>query len=222
VSPGTRRRTVFLVDDHPIVLQGLAMLIDQQEDVCVCGRSSTAEDALPAIASASPDVVIVDLSLEGSSGLSLIKDLHIRHQRLPILVLSMHDEALFAERALRAGALGYVMKQEPAGELLAALRRVLHGEIYLSERMSQGLLKSVARSGAARKESPLGGLSDRELEVFELIGRGLKTGEIARRLHLSVKTVQTHRAHIKDKLALPNSAKLAIHAAKWSQRNDLG
>lgn len=218
--PGAGRRSVFLVDDHPIVLQGLAMLIDQQEDLEVCGRSSRAEDALPAIASLDPDVVIVDLSLQGSSGLSLIKDLHVRHPKLPILVLSMHDEVLFAERALRAGALGYVMKQESSNALLGALRRVLVGEVHLSERMSQGVLKSVARSGVSREKSPIRRLSDRELEIFELIGRGLKTGEIARRLHLSVKTVQTHRAHIKEKLHLSDSAKLAVRAAKWGRQSE--
>jgi DNA-binding NarL/FixJ family response regulator len=218
VKPSPGRRKIFLVDDHPIVLQGLTMLIDQQDDLCVCGRSSTAEETLQAIASAGPDAVIVDLSLQGSSGLGLIKDLQTRHPSLPILVLSMHDEALYAERTLRAGALGYVMKQESGDVFLAALRRVLRGEVHLSHRISQGVLKSVVRGGAARTESPLGQLSDRELEVFEMIGRGLKTGEISRRLHVSVKTVQTHRSHIKDKLGLPDSAKLALHAMDWARR----
>jgi DNA-binding NarL/FixJ family response regulator len=219
MKPGTACRRVFLVDDHPILLQGLSMLIDEQDDLCVCGRSSTAEEAIRTIASARADVAIVDLSLQGSSGLGLIRDLHARHPQLPILVLSMHEEALFAERALRAGALGYVMKQEPGSELLAALRRVLRGEVHLSQRQSQGVFRSLIQGRAVRARSPIGLLSDRELEVFELIGRGLKTGEIARRLHIDVKTVQTHRARLKQKLGLPDSGKLALFAVKWTSQD---
>ena len=213
-----RRRSVFLVDDHPIVQQGLTMLIDAQSDLQVCGQSSTAGEALRNITSVGPDVVIVDLSLKGSSGLGLIKELHVRHPKLAILVLSMHDETLFAERALRAGALGYVMKQEPGSVVLSALRKVLNGEIHVSHRVSQMALSSLRRGAAAGVASPVGQLSDRELEVLDLIGRGLKTGEIAQTLHISVKTVQSHRANLKSKLHLQDSGKLALYAAARSQR----
>jgi DNA-binding NarL/FixJ family response regulator len=213
----TKRRRVFLVDDHPIVQQGLTMLIDAQSNLQVCGQSATAGEALRTIASVGPDVVIVDLSLKGSSGLGLIKELHVRHPKLAILVLSMHDETLFAERALRAGALGYVMKQEPGSVVLSALRKVLKGELYVSDRVSQMALNSLRRGAAVGVASPVGQLSDRELEVLELIGRGLKTGEIAQTLHISVKTVQSHRANLKSKLHLEDSGKLALYASARSQ-----
>ncbi|HEX7899286.1 MAG TPA: response regulator transcription factor [Planctomycetota bacterium] len=211
------RARVFIVDDHPIVRKGIADLLRQAPDMEVCGDAATIEDALRQIAELAPDLVVVDLSLPGAGGLDLLKDLSLRHPRLKAVVLSMHDETLFAERSLRAGARGYVMKQEAVNELETALRRVLEGKIYLSPAMSERLLHFLARGKAPNEGSPLERLSDRELEVFEMIGRGMATREIARKLHLSVKTIESHREHIKGKLALPTAAKLVQHAAQWVQ-----
>jgi len=214
---GRHRARVFIVDDHPIVRKGIADLLRQAPDMEVCGDAATIEDALRKIAELAPELVVVDLSLPGAGGLDLLKDLSLRHPELKAVVLSMHDETLFAERALRAGARGYVMKQEAVNELETALRRVLDGKIYLSPAMSERLLHLLARGKAPSDGSPLERLSDRELEVFEMIGRGMATREIARKLHLSVKTIESHREHIKGKLALPTAAKLVQHAAQWVQ-----
>jgi DNA-binding NarL/FixJ family response regulator len=212
-----RRARVFIVDDHPIVRKGIVDLLRAAPDMDVCGDAATIEDALRRIAETRPDLVVVDLSLPGAGGLDLLKDLSARHPELKSVVLSMHDETLFAERALRAGARGYVMKQEAVPELEIALRRVLDGKIYLSPAMSERLLGLLARGKSAAEGSPLERLSDREIEVFEMIGRGLGTREIARKLHLSVKTIESHREHIKSKLDLPSAAKLVQHAAQWVQ-----
>ena len=212
-----RRARVFIVDDHPIVRKGIAELIRSAPDMEVCGDAATLDEALRRIAADRPDLVIVDLSLKGAGGLDLLKDLGIRHPEVKAVVVSMHDETLFAERALRAGAKGYVMKHEAVDELQNAIRRVLDGKIYLSTSMSERLLSFVAGGRPAGESSPLDRLSDRELEVFEMIGRGLGTREIAEKLHLSVKTIESHREHIKDKLALPSAAKLVQHATQWVQ-----
>jgi DNA-binding NarL/FixJ family response regulator len=206
---------VLIVDDHPIVRKGIADLVQQKPDIVVCGDADRVEDALPAIDRLKPDLVIVDLSLKGAGGLELLKDLRIRHPDVPALVLSMHDETLFAERALRAGARGYVMKQEAVNELDSAIRRVLSGKIYLSQAMSDRLLHMVSQGERVRDRSPMERLSDRELEVFEMIGRGLPMREIARELHLSVKTIETHRAHIKEKLNIGSAVQLVQHATQW-------
>ena len=210
------RSRVFLVDDHVVVRSGLAELIGREPDLAVCGAAADAEDALQSIPRARPDLVLVDLSLPGTSGLELVKDLKRRCPKLPVLVLSMHEESLYAERVLQAGARGYVMKDKSFPEIRAAMRRVLAGRIYLSEEMSDRLLQTVA--GGPAKGSPLERLSDRELEVFEMIGRGLGTAAIARKLHLSVKTVETHRAHIKEKLNLDTGAELVQQAVHWLHR----
>ena len=214
-APKKAKVRIMIVDDHPIVRKGIADLVCQKPDFAVCGDADRVEDALPEIDRLKPDLVIVDLSLKGAGGLELLKDLKIRHPEMPALVLSMHDETLFAERALRAGARGYVMKQEAVNELEHAIRRVLAGKVYLSQAMSDRLLHMVSQGDKLRDRSPMERLSDRELEVFEMIGRGLPMREIAKELHLSVKTIETHRAHIKEKLNITSAVQLVQHATQW-------
>ena len=207
------RRRIFLVDDHPILRKGIADLLGAEFEIC--GEAEKAEDALPAIGALKPDLVIIDLSLRGKGGLELLKDLQVRHPALPSLVLSMHDETLFAERALRAGARGYLMKEEAVDELKAAIARVLGGGVYLSPAMSDRVLRACRGAEKDAPASPMARLSDREFEVFEMVGRGMAMREIARTLHLSVKTVETHRAHIKEKLGIPTALELIRHATQW-------
>ncbi len=210
-------RRVLLVDDHPVLRMGLAERINHEADLCVCGEADTAREAIGAVSRQRPDVAVVDISLPDAHGLELIKDLHTLHPRLPLLVFSMHDEALYAERALQAGARGYLMKREPPQALMAAIRQVLNGEIYLSPNMTRRLLGRLAGAGPAPTGSSLPDLSDRECEVLELLGEGFSTREIAARLHLSSKTVSSHRENIKRKLQLNSGAALlryAIHAAR--------
>lgn len=202
---------VMLVDDHPILRQGLAQLINQEKDLMVCGQFEEASKALDAVESLTPDAAIVDISLKGASGIELLKNIKVRFPALLVLVLSMHDESLYAERALRAGASGYIMKQEATEQVLVALRKVLNGEIYLSETMSSKLMHQLV-GGKPTAGSLLERLSDRELEIFGLIGQGRGTRQIAEQLHLSVKTVESHRAHIKEKLNLKNATEL-VHRA---------
>jgi len=202
---------VLLVDDHPILRQGLARLINEQKDLMICGEFEEAAKALDSIEAAKPDAAIVDISLKGASGIELLKNIKVRFPQLLVLVLSMHDESLYAERALRAGASGYIMKQEATEQVLVALRRVLGGEIYLSEPMSSKLMHQLV-GGKPTAGSLLERLSDRELEIFGLIGQGRGTRQIAEQLHLSVKTVESHRAHIKEKLNLKNATEL-VHRA---------
>jgi len=216
-DPEARKKRVYIVDDHVILRLGLTVLINGTPDMIMCGESSSAEQALQDIPRAQPDLVIVDLSLDGTSGLELIKSLHARHPELLVLVLSMHDESFFAERVLRAGANGYIMKHQAIGELEKAIRRIFEGGVYVSQNMSDRLLKAIARSEGACGGSPIDLLSDREVEVFEMIGRGLGNSEIARRLHLSVKTIESYRARIKDKLDLKNSGQLHQQALAWVQ-----
>jgi len=211
-SGESRKTRIFLVDDHPIVRIGLTELINQKRDLVVCGEAESAEAALQAIPSLHPDLVILDLSLKGTGGLGLIKDLKIRHPKLPLLVLSMHEESLYAERALRAGARGYVMKREAGTQLESAIRKTVGGKIHLSKRMSDQLLELVTGPAPAKRGPLLDRLSDRELEVFEMIGRGKGTSEIAKLLHLSVKTIEGYRANIKVKLGLKNALELVRYA----------
>lgn len=208
---------VLIVDDHPIVRQGVGQLINQEADLMVCAEAETASDALKAIAAHQPDVAVVDLSLKGVSGLELIKDIKVRFPTLPVLVLSMFDETIYAERVLRAGARGYMMKEEATQKVLMAIRRVLNGEIYLSDAMASHLLSVITTGAKDGKTSPVDLLSDRELEVFQLIGEGLGTSQIARKLHLSPKTIETYRAHIKEKLNLESATELLQHAIQWTQ-----
>lgn len=210
------KRKVFLVDDHPITREGLARLINHEPDLHVCGQANTASKALAEIEASKPDLVVVDVSLTaGPSGLELIKDLVVRHPRLRMLALSTHDETLYAERALRAGARGYVMKQEPIECVMDAIRQVLHGGIYLSQMMNDRVLRKVTRPGSSPTVTDVEQLSDRELEVFRLLGQGRGTRQIATQLHLSVSTVETYRAHIKEKLHLGSASELVRHAVEW-------
>ncbi len=212
------RRRVFLVDDHPIICQGLAQKIDGESDLMVCGHAEDAHSALEAIEKEQPDIVIVDISLKGTSGVELIKDIKVRYPRLPTLVLSMHEETLYAERSLHAGAKGYVMKQEQPEVLLQAIRQVLRGQIYLGDKVKDSI---VNRLGGVQPEGEVPTiaqqLSDRELEVFQLIGDGYATHEIADQLHLSMKTVASHREHIKEKLKLRTGEELARLAIHWQR-----
>jgi DNA-binding NarL/FixJ family response regulator len=191
---------IFVVDDHPIIRQGLAQLIRQEPDLHYAGDAEDAVEALRAIETVKPDIVIIDISLKSSSGIELIKDLRIRNPEMPILVLSMHDESFYAERVLRAGARGYVMKEEATERVVHAIRRILAGEIYLSDRMAASMLSKRVEGRSNSTSFPIERLSDREMEVFELIGHGLGTRQIATKLHLSIKTIESHRANLKVKL----------------------
>jgi DNA-binding NarL/FixJ family response regulator len=208
---------ILIVDDHPIVRLGMQQLIAAEPDLSICCEAESGDAALRAIATSKADLAIVDLSLGDTSGLDLIRRLHEADPNLPILVLSIHDEALFAERALRAGARGYIMKQEAIGGLVTAVRQVLAGKVYVSDRVAQHVLGSLGPAGEVT-EKHLGNLTDRELAVFELIGRGLSTAEIADRLGVSVKTIETYRSNIKTKLHLKDAADLIRFAATWTER----
>jgi DNA-binding NarL/FixJ family response regulator len=206
------KRKVMLVDDHPVMREGLSQLINHEGDLTVCGQFEDAARAFDATPRLLPDLVVVDLSLKGSSGLELVKNLRANYPKLLILVLSMHDESLYAERALRAGAIGYIMKQEAVERVLGAIRHVLNGGVYLSEKMNSKLMHQLAHGKSSGGGSLMERLSDRELEVFGLIGQGRGTRQIAEQLHLSVKTIESHRAHIKEKLDLKSSTEL-VHCA---------
>jgi DNA-binding NarL/FixJ family response regulator len=195
--------------------QGLALLINQQQDMQVCGEAEEAQAAMQAIVRQRPDIMILDISLNGPDGLELLKSIRAVTPDLPVLILSMHDEAIYAERALRARANGYIMKQEATEKVLVAVRRILNGEIYLSDRMSNKMLQQYIGGGPPMIQSRIASLSDRELEVFRLIGEGRATREIAEELHLSVKTVETYQAHIKEKLSLRTGRELIQHAIQW-------
>jgi DNA-binding NarL/FixJ family response regulator len=210
------KKRILVVDDHPIVRQGLALLIDREPDLVVCGEAEEAGGAMHVLNSARPDFVIVDISLNGPDGLDLLKNIRTTHPNLPVLILSMHDESIYAERALRAGANGYIMKQEATGKVLVAVRRILSGDIYVSDRIAAKMLKHyIAGSGTVRNSS-VADLSDRELEVFRLIGEGHGTRQIAEELHISVKTVESYQAHIKEKLSLRSARELMQHAIQWN------
>ena len=212
------KRTVFVIDDHPIVREGLTQLINREPDLTVCGTAEDIYEALKAMQTLKPDIALADISLKGADGIELIKNLKIRMPALPVLVLSIHDESIYAPRALRAGARGFIMKQEATENVLLALRRVLSGEIYLSKRMANKMLQQfVGAPGTAQKFS-IDRLSDRELEVFRLIGQGHGTRRIAEELRLSVKTVESYREHIKEKLTLNDASELMQHAVQWLQR----
>lgn len=210
-----QRSRVFVVDDHPIVRQGLALLINGEQDLVVCGEAEEAQPALQAIAAAKPDVLIVDISLNGPDGLELLKNIRSLWPALPVLVLSMHDETTYAERALRARANGYIMKQEATEKVLVALRRILNGEVYLSDRMANKVLQQYVGGPSSVEHSRIADLTDRELEVFRLIGEGNGTRQIAEKLCLSVKTVESYQAHIKEKLLLRTGRELVQQAIQW-------
>jgi len=218
ISPNqaVTKKRILVVDDHPIVRQGLALLINREPDLVVCGEAEEAMGAMHALASARPDVLIVDISLNGPDGLDLLKNIRITHPSLPVLILSMHEESIYAERALRAGANGYIMKQEATERVLVAVRRILSGEIYVSGRIADKMLKHYITGSGTLRDSSIADLSDRELEVFRLIGDGHGTRQIAEELHLSIKTVESHQAHIKEKLSLRSARELMQHAIQWN------
>src|ERR1700723_2414168 len=216
IGATNRKSKIFVVDDHPIVRKGLGLLINREPDMIVCGAAEEAQSALRAIPTLQPDVLVVDISLNGPDGLELVKTVRMRDANMPILVLSMHDESIYAERALRAGANGYIMKQEATEKVLVALRRILSGEIYVSDRIANSMLRHYVRGGhPSQAHSTIADLTDRELEVFRLIGEGQGTRQIAEALHLSVKTVESYQAHIKDKLSLRTARELVQHAVEW-------
>jgi DNA-binding NarL/FixJ family response regulator len=206
---------VLLVDDHPVLRKGLAQLINQESDMMVCGEAEEATKAFEAVGTLNPDVGVVDISLKRGNGIELVKNVKARFPAIAMLVLSMHDETLYAERALRAGALGYIMKEEATEQVLVAIRRVVNGEIFLSEKMKGRMLQQLANGRGKVVVSPIEHLTDRELEVFRLIGEGRGTRQIATELHLSVRTVEAYREYIKDKLNLKNSTELVQHAFHW-------
>lgn len=211
------KKKVLIVDDHPLVRQGLRTVIEQEPNLEVCGEAESADKALDAVENEKPDIVIVDLTLKDSNGLDLIKDVNVRHPRILLLVLSMRDEAFYAERVLRAGARGYVTKEEGPQKVVEAIRQLLRGEIHLSEKMASKVLRKFASGDAENTESPIDALTDRELQVFQLIGHGMPTREIAEKLHISTKTVDSHREHIKDKLKLDSATELLKQAIEWVQ-----
>jgi DNA-binding NarL/FixJ family response regulator len=214
-SLGRPKHRLLLVEDHPVTREGLAQLLNVQSDLEVVGQAGTVPEAITAVEILHPDLVLVDISLGGTSGIELIKDLAGRDAKLPMLVLSTHDELLYAERCLRAGARGYVMKHERTERVMAAIRTVLHGGVYLSEQLRDRLLDKVVRGPAVPQVSEVEQLSDRELEVFRLIGEGRTTAKIAASLHLSVSTVESYRANIKQKLKLENGTELFRRAVEW-------
>jgi DNA-binding NarL/FixJ family response regulator len=215
VVTAKQKNRIFIVDDHPIVRKGLTQLINQEPELVVCGEAENAETALEFLKKVKPDLTIVDISLRGIDGIELTKLIRARFENIPVLVVSMHDESLYAERALRAGARGYIMKQEAIEKMMEAIRKVLRGELYVSERVSANIVKRFVDGKAEGVSSPEELLSDREMEVFQLIGQGFGTRQIADQLHVSVKTVETYRANIKEKLNLKNATELMKHAVHW-------
>ena len=216
-SAAHSKKQILIVDDHPMMRQGLGQLIGAEPDLCVCGEAENAAGALDAIGNLKPDLVLADISLPGKNGLELIKDFQSIQPGLPILVISMHDESLYAERVLRAGGRGYIMKQEGGKKLMQAIRQVLDGRIYVSEKMSANILEMFSGRRTGAESSPMEKLTDREFEIFQLMGQGQGTREIAEKLHLSIKTVDAHRANIKAKLKLNSATELIRYAVRWAE-----
>ncbi len=212
---------VLIVDDHPIFCLGVSELINKEADLHVCGSVEKIKDANKAIKEFEPDMVIVDISLKDGSGIDLVEDIKKNHKKLPTLVLSMYDESLYAERAFLAGALGYVMKQEAITSVVKAIRQVLNGNIYASEQIKEKVFKRLTSQAEPEEQSPLDVLTNRELEVFRLIGKGLSSKEISEQLHLSIKTIGTYRENIKDKLHIKHFTALVKVAVHWSQKIEL-
>jgi len=208
-------KRILIVDDHPLFREGLRQMIDHEQDLKVVAEAADAETALRLLSETKPDLAIVDISLGGSNGIDLIKNIRARDEQFPVLVVSMHDESLYAERALRAGASGYVMKHEPPKTVKTAIRKALKGEIYLSERMSSSMLARVIQGRAEPSRSPVETLSDRELEVFQMLGQGRSVREIAEKLGLSIPTINSFRNRIKEKLKLKSSTEVMLHAVQW-------
>lgn len=213
-------QTVLIVDDHPITRQGLSLLIDSEPDLSVCGEAETARAALEAVKRLTPDLVLIDVSLPDKSGIELIKDILCVSPDQRSLVLSMHDEEIYAERALRAGAKGYVMKDAGGAKIMDAIRQSLRGEIAVSQAIAASILSGLARANPKdRKDSPIGALTDREFEVFEMLGRGKTAKEVAADLGISAKTVEAHRSRIREKMNFRNSQELVHYAIRWVESN---
>lgn len=213
------RRKVLIVDDHPLVRKGMIALIAQEPDLVVCSETGEMEEAARLIREQNPDLMVIDISLKSGNGLELVKHTAATHPHIKMLVCSMHDEALFAERCLRAGAKGFLNKEAASSQVTVAIRTILDGKIYMSPQLSERLLNRVVTGGSSLEQSPLERLTDRELEVFGLIGQGLTTRQIADKLHLSYKTIESYRENIKAKLALKNAAELNRHAVQWALEN---
>jgi DNA-binding NarL/FixJ family response regulator len=211
-SPQDTRKKILIVDDHPLVRERVAELINQQSDLAVCGEASDANEALAIAKATSPDMAIVDITLKDTYGIELVKQLKDLYPKLPMLVLSMHEESMYGERALRAGAKGYLTKQEASKKIIEAIRRILAGNVYVSDALSGSLMQKLAGVTPEGAGSPTDVLTDRELEVFQLLGQGLAAREIADRLFVSVKTVEAHREHIKQKMNLKTSSELLRYA----------
>lgn len=211
---------ILLVDDHPVVRDGLTTIINHQRDLNVCGGADDAHQALKAISELKPDIVVVDISLKNSDGIELTKSIKAKYPKLRVLVLSVHDESIYAERALRAGARAYLMKEVVSENIVKAIRSVSKGEIYVSDTISKKFLHKIAGDKAATTKTPVENLSDREFEIFRLIGEGYKTSQIAKKLHLSVKTVETYRGRLKEKLNITDASKLLRYAIKWVSSDD--
>ena len=215
-----RKSKIFLVDDHPMVREHLTALIQREPDLEVCGEAADAPGALALISQREVDLVILDISLKHSHGLELLKDLKALRPHLPVLVLSMHDETLYAERALRAGATGYITKLEATVSVLSAIRKVLDGQVYLSEQMSARMVNRMVGGRRTDAASPLDALTDREFEIYQMIGRGLGTRQIAEDLRVGIKTVESYRARIREKLNLADGNALLQHAIQWVQNGE--
>jgi DNA-binding NarL/FixJ family response regulator len=214
-TPEVEKCRVLIIDDHPVFRHGISAMINAEPDLVVCGEAGSAPAALDAMRRLQPHIALVDISLPGTNGIELLKSIKAEAPKLPMLVVSMHDESLYALRALRAGALGYVMKAEALDSILTAIRKVLQGEPYLSPKFSERLVFKAIRSMDEGLGSPVDKLSDRELEVLNLMGRGFGAQDIANELHLSVKTIETHRAHIKEKLGFHDSKEMVRFAIEW-------
>jgi DNA-binding NarL/FixJ family response regulator len=214
------KKKVFIVDDHPVVRDGLITLIGHEQDLKVCGYADDAAEALKSISSLKPDVVIADIGLKSSDGIELTKSIKTQHPRLPVVVFSIHDESVYGERALRAGASAYLMKEVVSENIITAIRTVLRGEIYVSDQMAKKFLGNAFQRKSGAGADPVAKLSDREFEIFRLIGGGYKVSQIADRIHLSVKTIETYRARIKEKLNITDASKLLQYAIKWVSSDD--
>ncbi len=210
-------KRVLIVDDHPIISQGLSQMISEEEGLTVCGVAADINGAMRLIAEVDPNIVVVDISLKNSSGIDLIKTIKTRNPGIPALVYSMHDESVYAERVFRAGARGYVMKDQPADTLIVAIRKILGGSLFFSDAITTRMLTRYMNIGTGEARDPISRLTDRELEVLQLVGQELKSAQIAKRLSITVKTVDAHREHIKKKLDLDDAAGLARFAREWIQ-----
>jgi DNA-binding NarL/FixJ family response regulator len=216
-KPAVVKSRIFLVDDHEMFREGLRQLIEREPDMTVCGDAANASTALVNIESIKPDLVIVDISLGGSSGIDLVKIIRNKYEDLPVLVVSMHEESLYAERALRAGAMGYVMKHEPSKTVKTAIRKVLDGNLYLSEKMAGSMVTKLIRGGSEQSSSPLESLSERELQVFRMLGQGKSVRTIAEEMNVSVPTVNSFRNRVREKLNLKSSTDVMLQAIQWAQ-----